>query len=155
MSRSRRQFLTQASLGVLGVAVAGKGLAQKPDEPTPGAPPAFGTAPPVGPEVSTSTFAEAEKLVNVQMTPADRAQAAGNWRNAMAPLYERRVGPRKIALEPTLAPYSKWDPVLPGEKAGPQRDHFAWSRTEPGPLPNNDADIAFSPLTKLARWIEK
>jgi Asp-tRNA(Asn)/Glu-tRNA(Gln) amidotransferase A subunit family amidase len=73
----------------------------------------------------------------------------------MAPLYERRTGPHKVALEPTLAPYSLWNPVLPGEKAGPARDQFIWSKAEPGPLPANDEDIAFSPVTRLARWIEK
>jgi hypothetical protein len=55
----------------------------------------------VGPEVSTATFAEAEKLVIAELTPAERVQAAGNWRSSMAPLYERRTGPRKLALEPT------------------------------------------------------
>jgi Asp-tRNA(Asn)/Glu-tRNA(Gln) amidotransferase A subunit family amidase len=109
----------------------------------------------VGPEVSAGTFAEAEKLMQVMMTPAEREEAAGNWRSAMAPLYERRTGPHKVALEPTLAPYSLWNPVLPGEKAGPARDQFIWSKAEPGPLPANDEDIAFSPVTRLARWIEK
>ncbi|MFI5104731.1 MAG: amidase family protein, partial [Terriglobales bacterium] len=173
MSKSRRQFLTQATLGVLGTMVASRGDAQKsaepstqtspaqkaveqkPGEPTPGTPPAFGTAPPVGPEVSASTFAEAERLMQVELTAAERSQAAGNWRSAMAPVYERRTGPHKVAIEPTVAPYSQWDPILPGEKRLPLRDHFVWSKAEPGPLPNNDADIAFSPLTRLARWIEK
>jgi Asp-tRNA(Asn)/Glu-tRNA(Gln) amidotransferase A subunit family amidase len=44
---------------------------------------------------------------------------------------------------------------LPGEKAGPQRDQFIWSKPDPGPLPANDADIAHAPVTRLARWIEK
>ncbi len=108
---------------------------QKPGEPPPGAPPAFGTAPAVGPQVSTSTFAEAEKLVQVEMTPADRAQAADSWRTTMASLYERRTGPKKVELESTLAPASRWDPVLPGEKAAPQRDQFVWTKADPGPLP--------------------
>jgi Asp-tRNA(Asn)/Glu-tRNA(Gln) amidotransferase A subunit family amidase len=59
-----------------------------------------------------------------------------------------------VELEPTLAPYSRWNPVLPGETAGPQRDLFVWSKADPGPLPKNDEDIAFAPLTHLARWIE-
>src|SRR5579863_1109304 len=118
MSKSRRQFLTQASLTVLGAAVASRSQNQETHEPPAGEPPAFGTAKPVGPEVSAATFAEAEKLVQVQMTDSEREQAAGNWRSAMAPLCERRTGPRKLELEPTLAPYSLWNPVLPGEKAG-------------------------------------
>jgi Asp-tRNA(Asn)/Glu-tRNA(Gln) amidotransferase A subunit family amidase len=164
MSKSRRLFLAQASIGLLGAAVASRGSAQnpaatpqqqKPAEPPPGTPPAFGTAPAVGPEVAPATFGEAEKLVIVEMSSAEREQAAGNWRNAMAPLYERRIGPRKLAIEPAIAPYSQWNPVLPGEKAGPLHDQFLWSRSDPGPLPKNDEDIAFAPLTKLARWMEK
>jgi Asp-tRNA(Asn)/Glu-tRNA(Gln) amidotransferase A subunit family amidase len=160
MSKSRRQFLAEASVGLVGAAVASQLQAQKPaetpkpPEPTPGAPPAFGTAPAVGPEVSTGTFAEAEKLVQVEMTPAERAEAAGNWRMAMAPLYERRTGPHKVALESTLAPYSQWNPVLPGQKSGPAVNEFIWSKPDPGPLPSNPEDIAFAPLTRLARWVE-
>jgi Asp-tRNA(Asn)/Glu-tRNA(Gln) amidotransferase A subunit family amidase len=109
----------------------------------------------VGPQVATSTFAEAEKLVNVQMTAAERTEAAGNWRSAMAPIYERRTGPKKVAIESTVSPYSNWNPVLPGMKAGPTRDQFIWSKPDPGPLPARDEDIAFAPLTHLSRWIEK
>lgn len=110
MSKSRRQFLAQAPLALLGAAVASYAQDQKPTELPPGAPPAFGTAPAVGPEVSPATFAEAEKLVQVEFSSEELAQAAGNWRSAMAPLYERRVGPHKVALEPTLAPWSRSGP---------------------------------------------
>src|SRR5271154_1407619 len=97
MPNSRREFLTQTALTLL--ASATTSLAQTPATPTPpGAPPAFGTAPPVGPEVTPTTFAEAEKLVQFPLTEKDRAQAASNWRSAMAPLYERRTGPRKVAI---------------------------------------------------------
>jgi Asp-tRNA(Asn)/Glu-tRNA(Gln) amidotransferase A subunit family amidase len=162
MTKSRRQFLAQAVAGVLGAAVAPELVAQqkptepaKPGEPPAGTPPAFGTAPPVGPEVFPTTFAEAEKLVRVEMTAAERAQAEGNWRMAMAPLYERRTGPHKIAVDSTIAPYSLWNPVLPGEKAGPARDQFIWSKPDPGSLPKNEEDIAFAPVTHLATWIQK
>jgi Asp-tRNA(Asn)/Glu-tRNA(Gln) amidotransferase A subunit family amidase len=150
----RRRFLSRTAFGILATAATAQAQSQQtPDQP-PGAPPAFGTAPSVGPEVSANTLAEAEKLVQVQLTPAERAEAAGDWRSAMAPIYERRTGPRKVELEPTVAPYSNWNPVLPEEHAGPQQDRFVWSRPDPGPLPANDADIAFSPITHLARWIE-
>jgi Asp-tRNA(Asn)/Glu-tRNA(Gln) amidotransferase A subunit family amidase len=155
MSKSRRQFITHTSLALLGAAAGCRGKEQKPAEPTPGAPPAFGTAPEVGPAVSPSTFAEAEKLVQVELNSADRAVAAGSWRRTMAALYERRTGPRKIALDAALAPWSRWDAVLPGEKAGPDRDRFIRSKTDPGPLPASDDEIAFAPLTKLSRWIEQ
>ena len=88
----------------------------------------------LGPEVSPATFAEAEKLVQVNLTGAERTQAAGSWRTNMAGVYERRTGPRKVALDPALAPWSRWDPVLPGEKARPERDRFIRSKADPGPL---------------------
>src|SRR5436309_3700369 len=156
MSKSRRQFLVNSSLAVVGAALAScRKSAQKTTEAPAGTPPSFGTAPAVGPEVSPFTFAEAEKLVRVELTSAERAQAAGNWRNSLAPLYEPRTGPRKVKIDPPVAPYSRWDPVLPGEKAGPPRDQFIWSKPDPGPLPANDEDIAYAPVTRLARWIEK
>jgi len=101
-----------------------------------------------------STFAEAEKLVQMPLSDGERAMAAASWRRTMAGLYERRTGPRKLALEVTLAPASRWDPVLPGEKTLPQRDRFIRSNANPGPLPANDEDIAFAPVTQLSRWIE-
>ena len=84
MQKSRRNFLVSSSLALLSAAVetnAQTPAGQNPALP-PGAPPAFGTAAPVGPEVSAKTFAEAERLVAVEMTAADKATAASNWRNA-------------------------------------------------------------------------
>ncbi len=158
MSKSRREFLTETSLVVIGAAAATFTNAQEPQQQqpaTPGAPPAFGTAPPVGPEVSAGTFAEAEKLVQVENTKAHLEEAAGNWRNSMAPLYERRTGPRKTPLEDTLQPATRWNPLIPGTSAGPTVDHFVRSRVDPGPLPQNDEDIAFAPVTRLSRWLEQ
>jgi Asp-tRNA(Asn)/Glu-tRNA(Gln) amidotransferase A subunit family amidase len=155
MPKSRREFLTNSSLGLVGIAVTSCSHEQKPAEPPPGAPPAAGTAPPVGPEVSPLTFAEAEKLVQVQLSDEECKEAVANWRSAMAPLYERRVGPRKVALESELAPWSHCEAALPGQPAGPARNQFVRSNTDPGPLPTNDEDIAFAPVTRLSRWIEK
>jgi Asp-tRNA(Asn)/Glu-tRNA(Gln) amidotransferase A subunit family amidase len=155
MAKSRRQFLTQTSLGLLGAATAMRSYSQQSPDLPPGAPPAFGTGPAVGPEVSPTTFAEAEKLVQVPMTAAQRAMAASSWRKTMAAIYERRTGPRKIALEATLAPASRWNPVLPGLRTVPERDRFIRSNTDPGPLPTRDEDIAFASVTQLSRWIEQ
>jgi Asp-tRNA(Asn)/Glu-tRNA(Gln) amidotransferase A subunit family amidase len=121
---------------------------------TPGAPPAFGTSPPVGPAVTPQTFAEAEKLVQVEMTPKDLAQAAGNWQQSLASVYERRVGPRKLHIEESVAPATVWNPTLPGTTSGPARDEFL-IRSYPAPgLPAKDEDIAFAPVSLLSAWIE-
>ena len=155
MSKSRRQFLTNSSLGLFGIAVSSCNEEKKPARELPaGTPPAFATAPPVGPEVSPLTFAEAEKLVQVELSDAERKEAVASWRSGMAPLYERRVGPRKVALEPELAPWSHCEAALPGKPAGPERNLFVRSKIDPGPLPANEEDIAFAPVTQLSRWIE-
>jgi len=159
MARSRRQFLVETSLATLGAMAALRAHAQNPtgqnpaDLP-PGTPPAFGTGPAVGPEVSTTTFVEAEKLVQFEMNAGERDVAAASWPKTMAALYERRTGPRKVVLESTLDPASRWDPVLPGQKSAPSRDRFVRSHVEPGPLPARDEDIAFASVTRLSRWIE-
>jgi Asp-tRNA(Asn)/Glu-tRNA(Gln) amidotransferase A subunit family amidase len=152
MPNSRRRFMS-ASLSLLGAATGSRVLAQT--EPPPGTPPAFGTGPQVGPEVSSNTFKEAEKLVQVELGEADREQAATSWRSNMASLYERRTGPRKVAMEATLSPATKWNPVLPGVSSGPARDRFIRSPADSGPLPSNEEDIAFAPVAKLSRWIEQ
>jgi Asp-tRNA(Asn)/Glu-tRNA(Gln) amidotransferase A subunit family amidase len=154
MSKSRRQFLNSATIGLMASAAACRRAAETSGALPPGAPPAFGTAPPVGPTVTTGTFAEAEKLVQVPLSAAARQMAAGNWRKQIAPVYERRTGPRKLSLEPTVAPATQWDPVLPGQSVGPARDRFVRSKAALAPLPAADGDIAFAPVTQLARWIE-
>src|SRR5437660_567598 len=105
MPKSRREFLVSTSVALVGTAVMGQeSTEQKPSEPPPGAPPAFGTGPAVGPPVSPETFAEAEKLVQFELKPADRKMAADSWRSNLASVYERRTGPRKIKLEAGIAP---------------------------------------------------
>jgi Asp-tRNA(Asn)/Glu-tRNA(Gln) amidotransferase A subunit family amidase len=150
---SRRTFLAQSSLGLLAAVTALRRQSQqKSTEPAPGTPPAFGTAPAVGPDVSPSTFAEAEKLVQVEMSQGERTMAADSWRSTMAALYERRTGPRKVTLE--TAPASLWDPVLPGQPTQPKADRFIRSSTHSTALPATDEDIAFASVTQLSRWIE-
>ena len=124
-----------------------------PPSPPPGAPSAFATSLPVGPEVSAATFLEAEKLMQVELSGQESHDAAGSWRAAMAPLYERRTGPKKIQLEAALAPASRWEPNQYGQKMD-SRDRFVRSKVEGRPLPTGDSDIAFATVTQLSHWIE-
>src|SRR6185436_4176174 len=158
---TRRQFLIRAPLGVLVAAAALKDpLAIEAQTPsptppvTPGAPPTFGTGAGSGPAVSPSTFAEAEKLVQVTMTPAERQQAADSWRTSLAQYLERRTGPRKVALADTDQPATLWNPMLPGITPPVLRDRFVRSESDGSPLPSSDEAIAFAPVTQLSRWIE-
>jgi len=162
----RRQFLINAPLGLLAVAgaVPAASATETQDTTPPGAPPTFGATPAVGPEVSPATFAEAEKLMQVSFSPAQRRMAAENWRISLASTMERRTGPRKLALEPELAPATVWDPatVTPGPD-GPARERFVRTRVGASAgagasalpaLPANEEDIAYAPVTQLSRWIE-
>ncbi len=156
MAQTRRGFLAKGSMGLVGAAMAGDAKATKRQTPqTPGAPPAFGTAPPAGPAVSVETFREAEKLLRVEESEAHLAEAAGNWQQAMAPLYERRTGPRKLPIGYEVPPATVWNPEMTalgqlhrGAAAGFQR-----SVPSAVALPARDEDIAFSSVGQLSAWI--
>jgi Asp-tRNA(Asn)/Glu-tRNA(Gln) amidotransferase A subunit family amidase len=152
VSNSRREFLATSWAALLGsVAAADE---QPGSQAPPDSPPAFGTAPAVGPEVAPATFAAAEKLLQVELTQAECEQAAQNWRSSMAPLCERRTGPRKVALGPELAPYSTCNPLLPGHSMPPAQDRFVRSARDAGAVPRAEGEIALAPLWKLSRWME-
>jgi Asp-tRNA(Asn)/Glu-tRNA(Gln) amidotransferase A subunit family amidase len=154
-SKSRRHFLSRVFASL--AAALATACRRTPAESTtlpPGAPPVFGIAPHVGPSISPSTFAEAEKLVQFELGTQERQMAAGNWESAVAPLYEFRTGPRKFTPPPSLAPASRWDPSLPGLPAHATRDRFIRSPATADPLPTNDEEIAFATVSQFSRWIE-
>ncbi|HEU4391475.1 MAG TPA: amidase [Blastocatellia bacterium] len=160
---TRRQFLITAPLGFLVAATACRTESPSTNSQstptTAGAPPTWGTGPGAGPPVTTNTFAEAERLMQVTMSPAERQQAADSWRQLLAPYLERRTGPRKVAIADTDAPATLWNPMIPGltspidVKATPP-DRFVRSNPDGKPLPSSDDDIAFAPAWQQSRWIE-
>jgi Asp-tRNA(Asn)/Glu-tRNA(Gln) amidotransferase A subunit family amidase len=158
MPASRREFLASSSVAALAAAFSsatGKAQAPPSQQPaTPGAPPAFGTAPAVGPEVSATDFAHAEKLVQVEMTGRERNQAASNWREQMAPNYELRTGPRKVEMPQSVAPAAVWNPVLPAIRLHAGDGGFVRSAATGKALPASEEEIAYAPVTQLSRWIE-
>jgi Asp-tRNA(Asn)/Glu-tRNA(Gln) amidotransferase A subunit family amidase len=93
-------------------------------------------------------------LVQISLNSEERAEAAESWRVTMAALYERRVGPRKVPIEASVAPYSQWNPVLPGQRSGPTVNQFERSKDDAGALPPSDEAIAYASVAKLSRWIE-
>src|SRR3954451_3081716 len=125
---TRRQFLITAPVAAIAAAAACRTEPQNASPSssgTAGAPPTFGTGPVTGPPVSGSTFAEAEKLAQVTMTQPERDMAAASWQRTMAPLLERRVGPRKVALAADVSPATRWDPAAaaPSDRV-PAKDLF-------------------------------
>jgi len=157
MPRTRRDFLTYSSVGMLTAALEAVYAEAPPQQPTPGAPPAFGTAPAVGPDVSAATFAEAQRLMQVDLRASDREEAAANWRMQMAPIYEFRVGPRQVPLEDSLAPATLWNPAQPGivkPNDSDKETKFIRSSGVQAPLPSDDEAIAYASVVQLSRWIE-
>src|SRR5437660_313183 len=142
---TRRQFMLCAPLGVLVTASACRNETPPTNSQatptTAGAPPTFGTGIGSGPSVTPATFAEAEKLMQVTLTPAERQQAADSWRTSLAPYLERRTGPRKVAIEAADAPATLWNPVLPGPVLSSSADRFVRSKAGGAPLPSADDAI--------------
>jgi Asp-tRNA(Asn)/Glu-tRNA(Gln) amidotransferase A subunit family amidase len=158
---TRRQFLIRAPLAALvaGAAACRGGetpatTAQSTPATTPGAPPTFASGAGAGPAVTPATFAEAEKLVQVTMTPAERELAAASWRQSLAGYLERRTGPRKVAIADTDVPATLWTPSLPGFAPPSSSGRFVRSTSTPALLPPADDAVAFAPVRQLSRWIE-
>jgi Asp-tRNA(Asn)/Glu-tRNA(Gln) amidotransferase A subunit family amidase len=148
MRKARREFLLNTAAGLGAAALTGTG-AELASAQVPAANPA------PGPDLSADTFATASKLMQVEMSAAQCEQAARSWKANLPGIYERRTGPRKVSLDAGNAPYSSWNPVLPGQSTGPLAAQFIRSPAQPGPLPGRDSDIAFAPVTRLSRWIEQ
>jgi Asp-tRNA(Asn)/Glu-tRNA(Gln) amidotransferase A subunit family amidase len=160
MPQSRRRFLARTTAGLVGAAAVARrvsaipGPDRKVTPPPPGMPTVFGTAPPVGPEITPATITEAQKLVRIEFTDSEKSQIAETWPRMMAGSMERRTGPKKLAIEPEVAPATLWNPMIPGVPPGPTRDRFVASAAAPGPLPKKDEDIAFATVCAQAAWIK-
>jgi Asp-tRNA(Asn)/Glu-tRNA(Gln) amidotransferase A subunit family amidase len=161
---TRRQFLIQAPIALAGAAAACRGEnptqtaatgATTPAAPTPGAPPAFGTATGIGPDVTAADFAAAEKLMQVTNTADERAMMAESWRRTLSSTMARRSGEHRTSIPPELSPATTWSPAKAVGAAVPDHARFARSADAAGSVPAADEDIAFAPVTSLSRWIER
>jgi Asp-tRNA(Asn)/Glu-tRNA(Gln) amidotransferase A subunit family amidase len=98
--------------------------------------------------ITIETIFEAEKLLGVAYTEAERALMLENLAGQID-LARRRRG---VALPIALAPASLFDPRLP-TTIMPAPGPFRPSDAPVPPLPDDDADIALAPLTALSGWI--
>ncbi|MDZ4755368.1 MAG: amidase [Phycisphaerae bacterium] len=142
-AESRRDFILLAtSLASAAAGLAARGAEAEPSQllRTP-APPS---------EITLNTIAESERLLGLSFTDDERAQilkSLGEHHNLVASANKD--------LPNDLAPATVFSPRLPGRPTPPVTavgDPAALPNDVP-PLPANDGDIAYAPLTTLACWI--
>lgn len=102
--------------------------------------------------ITADTFAQAEKLAGIQFTDQERQLMAKSIGEMLAYIKSRR----EHGFHPNeLSPALRFDPRLPGMRFAADAARFIPTMNDPGPLPDNDDDIAFAPVTNLSRWIQR
>jgi|GEM_PF-4419205 len=130
-----------------GFGLSGVGQMTGTQQPTPGSPPTYGIASPVGPEVTVATFAEAEKLVQAPVGAGpdrSRKQLAASD----GPGLRASRCPGKLIPRNDEAPTTARDPTL-GVHAGPTSAVFGRSTGYEAALPKGDGAIAFATVAQL------
>ena len=100
------------------------------------------------PMITAETIAAAEALLGLAYTPAERDQMVGNLEGQIASALARR----KVSLANDMPMASRFDPRLPTTPLPAAQEPFRY-RSVDAPLPADEADIAFAPLTHLSAWI--
>jgi Asp-tRNA(Asn)/Glu-tRNA(Gln) amidotransferase A subunit family amidase len=98
--------------------------------------------------ITAEVIAAAEAMMGVAYTDAERALMLDTIAGQIELARRRRATP----LPPTLAPATRFDPRLPGHVM-PAVGPFRPEQGEAPPLPEDEADIAYAPVTTLARWL--
>lgn len=151
---SRRAFLLAGGAAVLGTSTIASPNSPWIAAPAVAAPrrkPQDDDAGVASPELTQEIIANAERLAGITFTPKERAQLLESIPEQLAML-QMRTGAGFLPNE--LAPATVFDPRLPWMSFDHLNDTFARSADHPGPLPEDEADIAFAPVTQLSRWIE-
>lgn len=99
---------------------------------------------PITPEI----IAAAERLMGVAYTAAERQQMLENLEGQI----EQAVLRRAVPLANDVPMATRFDPRLPGFAMPHGADALALSQIT-APLPSDDIDIAFAPVTQLGHWM--
>jgi Asp-tRNA(Asn)/Glu-tRNA(Gln) amidotransferase A subunit family amidase len=143
---SRRKFIAGTAV-LAGAAALARTSEAAPDAGVLSSTP---VAPAAGPwPITPTTFLEAEKLVELENTPAHRAEAASSWDMNFGALLKSR---RAYHPADSVVPATLWDPRVPGAPTGPTRTRTHFSRSTL-PLPSAEEDIAYAPVTALSEWL--
>ena len=100
--------------------------------------------------IDASTIGEAQRLAGLEFDQAEREQIAEGFGRRVEG-YRRR---RAVALPNGLAPATVFD-ARPFAGQMPEAGQLVRAIGDPGPLPADEVDIAFAPVTSLSRWIAR
>jgi hypothetical protein len=149
---TRREFIVSGSAAAAACTLPASAMSQSPETAPP--PPSGSSNTPRadddGPPVTRTTIAEAEKLAAVEFTDEERALILEGLDDQLK-RYRRR---RSVELTNDLAPATVFDPRLPGMSVE-LASRVVPRSADPGPLPSNDRDIAYAPVTALVGWIQR
>jgi Asp-tRNA(Asn)/Glu-tRNA(Gln) amidotransferase A subunit family amidase len=147
---TRRNFIAASAIAAAaGSAAAGQSAdpAAKASDPSQSE---GGQPEPPTDEISPADFERAQRLAGLQFTPEQLEMLAPRYGRTIAGYRTRREQP----LPNGLAPATVFDPRLSQAHPDANDGVFVRSSKQPGPLPSQDIDIAFAPVTALSRWIE-
>ena len=99
--------------------------------------------------ISVSNIAIAEKLLGIEYSQDERDLMVDNLEDLIAAAQAQRG----VIFPNTLPPATTFDPRLPTTVMPGHQKPVAVSQIDPGPLPDDEADIAYSPVTHLSEWI--
>ena len=139
--RGRRDFLKSAGAATAGALITGNSLSTEKTDPVLEASPAA--------EITRQTFAEAEKLTGVPYTDSERDMMVDTIEQQI--LRAKQVRNLKINNN-YYVPATVFNPRLPETNLPPP----VWKREtyeKLPPVPTNEEDIAFAPVTQLSEWI--
>ena len=149
MKHSRRRFLKVSGAG--SATILASGLVTSPSKAQQELPLEdsllSGGGAPAG--VTDNTFAEAEKLFGLEFTPSERSLMLTSVNDQVEAA--SRIRALKMPNDGP-APATMFDPRLPQTKVPPQAS-FRRSSEDLPPVPGNDTDIAYAPVSQLAEWI--
>jgi Asp-tRNA(Asn)/Glu-tRNA(Gln) amidotransferase A subunit family amidase len=91
----------------------------------------------------------AERLLGIVYTSQERSQMAGNLEGQITSARARRAVP--LANSTPMA--SRFDPRLPTFRMPAPLGPLRLSASEATSIPQDDADVAFAPVTQLSAWI--
>lgn len=98
---------------------------------------------------SISDIEGAERLLGISYTAVERQQMVGNLEGQITIAQQRRGVP----LQNSMPMASRFDPRLPDFSMPAPKGEFRRSPVPPLPVPADEEDIAFAPLTQLSSWI--